>query len=80
MIFSIFLFLEFGDGWAPNVLDTQEEFQFLRDNMGFFFFNYDKITLVGGSTNVTQYGPISYSEYIPNDSGKICYLLTAEKE
>ena len=38
--------------------------------MGSFIINYDQFSFVGGSTNIKQYGPIEYSDYMPNDSGK----------
>ena len=40
-------FSELGDGWAPAILNSEEEYNFLKEAMGLFM-NFDD-TFIGGS-------------------------------
>ena len=40
---------EIGDGWAPTILDNEEEYNFLKEAMGLFISSYDTKTFIGGS-------------------------------
>ena len=67
---------DLGDGWAPTVLETREEFDFLRGAMGLFVPTYDQYTFVGGSTCIASTDePIDYSDYETETSyGKTIYI------
>ena len=60
-------FPEIGEGWAPAVLDTQEEFDFIKE--GQKTFKNSEPYWIGGSTN--QNDKITYTEYIANNLGTI---------
>ena len=59
--------LDLGNGWAPTVLESEEEFAFLRkrlsgvDNLRHFF--------IGGSTNITIFETFEYSDYNTTRTG-----------
>ena len=59
------IFLEIGSGWKPAVLNTLEEYNFLRIGQKGFT-NSDSFWL-GGSTNLN--GSIEFSDYINSNSG-----------
>ena len=72
--------LELGDGWGPAVLETEEELNFVRQadrNI-----SNARSYWIGGSTNICCLREISYSHYIPDDSGKSAHtnFLTAYPE
>ena len=58
---------EIGYGWRPAVLDTQEEYDFIRE--GQKSFNDSASYWIGGSTDSN--GIFEYSDYIGNNSGSI---------
>ena len=62
---SLFCFLEIGSGWKPAVLNTVDEFNFIRIGQKSFI-NSDSFWL-SGSTNLN--GTIEFSNYIDNNSG-----------
>ena len=70
-------FSEIGDGWAPAVLETEEEFHFLQEALIFFASTYWYGFYIGGSTCIaadqTTYPPIDDSEYFDDDSGNIIF-------
>ena len=43
---------DFGDRWGPAFLNNSEEYDFIRDNMGIFVFNWDSPCYIGGSCEV----------------------------
>ena len=61
-------FPEIGKGWAPAVLDTQEEFDFIR--IGQKTFTNSAPYWIGGSTNEPN-DTTDYTKYIANNSGTI---------
>ena len=64
----LFVLSELGDGWAPTILETEEEFNFLREAMTAFVMTYKQNVLLGGSTCMEpSYYPIDYSDYIPEN-------------
>ena len=70
-------FSEIGDGWAPAVLETEEELHFLQEALIFFASTYRYGFYIGGSTCIaadeTTYPPIDYSDYFDDDSGNIIF-------
>ena len=56
---------ELGDGWAPVIMDTAEEYNFIRKSDIQFTDTWEYY--LGGTTNV-QWVDV-YDYYIPNDSG-----------
>ena len=67
-----------GDGWGPTLLETEEEWNFLRGAMGLFTSTYDSYTYIGGSTSSCwQYYDFSfdYSQYNANES--YCTIMMA---
>ena len=63
------LFSEIGNGWEPAVLDTQEEYDFIKEGQRSFSSSVEY--WIGGSTNATQF--FTYSDYVTNDSGNYHY-------
>ena len=68
--------LELGDGWAPTILETEEEFNFLKGAMGLFVSTYDHCAYIGGSTCIPSSDePIAFSDYESDTSfGKIILI------
>ena len=64
----IFYILELGNGWAPVILETEEEFNFVRaaDRI----INNPRNYWIDGSTNNCCIAEIEYSDYIQGDRGK----------
>ena len=67
---------EIGNGWETAVLNTEEEYDFLKQ--GQRSFSNSLPYWIGGSTNSTNLeDTIEYSDYIENNSGhnrdKECY-------
>ena len=63
---------EMGNGWAPVVINSQEEYDFLRE--GQKTLRNSVPYWINGSTNVQQQlglEHLNYSDYIVNDSGMI---------
>ena len=60
-------FSEIGNGWKPTVLDTQGEYDFIRE--GQKSFNSSAPYWVGGSANATLHAFFNYSDYIRDNSG-----------
>ena len=63
---------EMGNGWAPVVINSQEEYDFLRQ--GQKTLRNSVPYWINGSTNVQQQLGLeflNYSDYIANDSGMI---------
>ena len=56
---------EIGYGWETAVLNTEEDYDFLK--VGQRSFNNSLPYWIGGSTNLTD--TIEYSDYIGNNSG-----------
>ena len=60
-------FKDLGDGWAPAVLENEEELNLIRKGqkknreLGSYY--------IGGSTNATVGKTIGYSNIYPNGSG-----------
>ena len=57
-----------GDGWAPAILNSEEELAFIRrtEDRTIVIQSY----YIGGSTDVEEIGrTIEYSDYIPSSSG-----------
>ena len=61
----MFFSSEIGYGWKTAVLDTKQEYDFLRE--GQTIFNNSLPYWIGGSTNLTE--TIEYSDYIGDNSG-----------
>ena len=60
-----------GDGWAPTVLDDEEELNFLRETMGLFISNYELGCFIGGSSAIA-YRDLGYDDYnTTDDAGNI---------
>ena len=56
------------------ILDTEDELNFIKQAMTFFYANYHGKYILGGSTNAeVNAGPFNYSQYIADD--KNCSLL-----
>ena len=71
---NLLLFTEIGIGWQPTVLDSQEEYDFIRqDQKGF---SNSVRYWIGGSTNISSNNTVDYSNYIANNSGKIKTTVT----
>ena len=69
----VFVLSDLGGGWAPTILETEEEFNYLREAMTAFVSTYKQNVLIGGSTCVEpRFDPIEYSDYTPEnvDDGK----------
>ena len=67
-----------GFGWGPSLIETEEEWNFLRVAMGRFVGSYDTATFVGGSTNYFQHWEFffDYDQYSANETfGKIIPFL-----
>ena len=58
---------DLGDGWAPTILETEEEWEFLREAMGLFVSSYNHFTFIGGSTSAPHYSSFGYSDYRTQD-------------
>ena len=56
--------------WAPTLLETREEFDFLRENMGLFISSYDHLCFIGGSFCYKQ-NRVWFSHYSTDESGNI---------
>ena len=62
------IILDLGSGWAPAVLEYEEEHSFIRkhlremDDSQYYF--------IGGSTSHTSLDALEYSNYITTRSGK----------
>ena len=64
---------DLGDGWAPAILETEQEFNFLREAMGTFISTARQDTFIGGSTCIEpRLLSIEYSDYntYDDDDGK----------
>ena len=61
--------LELGDGWAPAILNIQEELDFI---LGAHRLSELQVYWIGGSTNNSDGSTIHYvaNQYLPNSSGK----------
>ena len=79
-ISTVLVFLELGDGWGPAILETEAEFNFVREADKSI--NDTNSYWIGGSTNNCCLLEIPYSDYIPDDSGKSAHtnFLTAYPE
>ena len=78
-IFLLTVFISgIGDEWGPAVLNTSNEFHFVRHAKGFFVGSYHQTNFIGGTTdvrppaNVAQ--SIAFSSYIATDSGLEKYM------
>ena len=61
--------LEIGQGWETAVLDTQEEYDFIREGQKSFI---DSASYwISGSTNLEIDTEFNYTDYIGNNSGTI---------
>ena len=60
---------EIGFGWRAAVLDTQEEYDLIRE--GQKSFSNSVPYWIGGSANFSSNVMINYTDYIANDSGII---------
>ena len=60
--------LELGEGWAPAVLDTQVEHDFIKTTHLANLLQNIKSFWIGGSTSQPENTTISYSEYNVNDT------------
>ena len=58
---------EIGNGWEPAVLDTKEEYDFVKESQRSF--NNSVPYWIGGSANATAKTLIDYTDYIGNNSG-----------
>ena len=66
--FKVHLILEIGNGWAPAVLDTEEEHDFVRISQKIY--TNSASYFIGGSTNQTNPSArFNYGDYIANNSG-----------
>ena len=45
---------ELGDGWAPVLMETEKEYDWLIEKMGLFFSTYDIGVFIGGYTNASS--------------------------
>ena len=67
--------LELGEGWAPAVLDTQVEHDFIKaTQQGLFLQNFLSFW-IGGSTSQPENTSIPFSEYTANDSGIMMFEM-----
>ena len=68
---TVYFFSAIGDGWGPAVLNTENEFNFVRHAKGFFVDSYHQKNFIGGSTDVEPNPPrsIEYSDYLVTSSG-----------
>ena len=59
-----------GDGWNNAILNSQEEWDFIKAAMAFFFAQYHDKYFLGGSTNENRINRnIRFSHYLANYSG-----------
>ena len=57
-------FLELGTGWAPTILETEQEFNFLRGAMKLFVSSYDHPCYIGGSTTLQLFNHDYYTNRV----------------
>ena len=62
-----FWFLDIGEGWAPTIINSPEELDFLKHAQKSFI--DDRSYWLGGSTSKKPWSIINLSDYIPGDSG-----------
>ena len=60
LYFIICSFSELGDGWSPAILNSEEEYNFLKEAMGLFI-SYEDSIFIGGSFGESP--PFDYSTY-----------------
>ena len=60
-------FSALGEGWAPAILNSPEELDFIRQ--GQLWFSDDRSYWLGGSTNTQPWEHIDLSDYNTGDSG-----------
>ena len=67
--------LGLGYGWNNVILETEEELDFIKTAMAFFYAHYHGKYILGGSTNISQNNEIiGFSNYFPNSSGRSTFL------
>ena len=65
-------FSDLGIGWKNVLLETEDELEFIKSAMAFFYGHYHGKFLLGGSTNqnvTSQESGIDFSNYLTSDSG-----------
>ena len=64
-----FIFLEMGNGWGPAVINSQQEYDFIKEGQKGFF---NSISYwIGGSTDNQTDDIFNYTYYISDNTGKI---------
>ena len=58
-----------GNGWALTVINTSAEFDNIERGLDFLDVRGASFLTIDGSTNVSNFRKIDYSEYIPGQSG-----------
>ena len=67
--FTILFISGLGHGWAPAVLNTEEELDFVKEAQKGV--THTRSYWIGGSTNVERPENFGYSSYESNESGKV---------
>ena len=58
---------EIGDGWGPTVVNTEEEYAFIKEGQRSLSNSYPY--WINGSTDTEIGGKLNFSNYIANNSG-----------
>ena len=64
---KILCFSEVGEGWEVAVMETREEYDFIRDGQKSLSISVPY--WIDGSTNVLNNNTFDYLDYIANDTG-----------
>ena len=64
--------LDLGPGWAPALINTQTELEFIVENL--FDQNHQGDLFIGGGTNARAGEYIDYSQYLTFFTGKTKFI------
>ena len=73
------IFLDFGEGWVPAVLNNQRELDFIREGQKLFCHN-DRSYWIGGSTNIQTGSTFNISQYNTGDTGNMMLMFNSTSE